>query len=71
MERQFCIVCGGVLLEWGRGKGELNLGREKVPCCPRFRLLLSLDEEMWAQQGCEQEALRVYGKTDSGEDKGF
>lgn len=27
--------------------------------------------EMWAQQGCEQEALRVYGKTDSGEDKGF
>lgn len=27
--------------------------------------------EIWAQQGYEQEALRVYGKTDSGEDKGF
>ena len=27
--------------------------------------------EIWAQQGYEQEALRVYGKTDSGEDKGL
>ena len=71
MEGHLCIVCDGVLLEWWRGKGRSIWGGKRSSGFPISGFCFLLMREIWAQQGYEQEALRVYGKTDSGEDKGF
>ena len=71
VEGQLCIVCGGVLLEWGRQKGSSVRGGKRPDGFPMSGFCFLLIQEIWAQQDYEEEALRVQGKTDSGEDKGL
>ena len=62
-----------VVCYWSGGgeRGGSIWGGERPHRFPISGFCFLLMREIWAQQGYEQEALRVYGKTDSGEDKGF
>ena len=59
VEGQFSIVCGGVLLESGRGKGSSTWGGKRSHGFPISGFCFLLIREIWAQQGYEEEALRV------------
>ena len=59
VEGQLCIVCGVVLLEWGRGKGSSTGGGTRPDGFPMSGFCFLLIRQIWAQQGYEQEALRV------------
>ena len=59
VEGQLCIVCGGVPLESGRGKGSSTWRGKRSHGFRISGFCFLLIREIWAQQGYEEEALRV------------
>ena len=58
-EGRLCIVCSVVLLKLGRAKGSSVWGGKGSKGFPISGFCFLSIREIWAQQGYEQEALRV------------